>query len=84
MTLRWRDSFPIKRFRGGSAPDSDTVPRPIIAGLAADGFDVSDFHPTAVATEDLRAANHVVLIGVALPTNMHAATQTCNDVTRKR
>jgi arsenate reductase (thioredoxin) len=51
----------------GSAPDSDTVPAPILVALRADGFDVSSFRPAAVTSADVTSSTHLVLIGVALP-----------------
>ena len=57
-------------FRGvsrGSAPDSTTVPDAIIAGLHAEGFDVSNFRPTAVSAADVSASERVITIGAVLP-----------------
>ena len=57
----------------GSAPDSTTVPPPIVAGLRADGFDVSAFHPTAVSAADVSAATRVITISIALPATAEVA-----------
>ena len=57
-------------FRGvsrGSAPDSTAVPDAIIAGLHAEGFDVSNFRPAAVSPADVSASERVITIGTALP-----------------
>jgi arsenate reductase (thioredoxin) len=72
--------LPYRAISRGSAPDSDTVPPPIVAGLGADGFDVSGFHPAAIAVQDLGAAHHVVLIGIELPIGTSVATETWADV----
>jgi protein-tyrosine-phosphatase len=64
------------RFRGvsrGSAPDSTTVPAPIVAGLRAEGFDVSAFHPVAVSAADVTASHRVITISTALPANAEVA-----------
>jgi arsenate reductase len=63
-------------FRGvprGSAPDSTTVPPPIIAGLRAEGFDVSAFHPTAVSAADVSGSRRVIAISTALPASAEVA-----------
>jgi arsenate reductase (thioredoxin) len=67
----------------GTAPDSNTVPPAIVAGLRADGFDVSSFHPTALISADLISSTHVILIGVALPATLSGAAvepETWSDV----
>src|SRR4029453_10546575 len=38
-------SLPFRAVSRGAAPDSTTGPKPIVAGLHADGVDGSDFHP---------------------------------------
>jgi|SRR5690349_12221521 len=73
------------RVRGvsrGSAPDSDTVPPKIIAGLGSDGFDVAAFHPVAVTAADVSASARVVTIGVPLPPEIagNATIEQWNDV----
>ena len=70
---RARD-LPYRAISRGAAPDSGTVPSPIITGLRADGFDVSSFHPAAVTSADLSSSSHVVLIGTVLPATVSAAT----------
>lgn len=59
--------LPFHAVSRGAAPDSDTVPKPIAAGLHADGVDVSDFHPSKVATADVDAAVRVIAISTELP-----------------
>jgi arsenate reductase (thioredoxin) len=51
----------------GSAPDSTSVPDAIASGLRDDGFDVGAFTPVRVASTDIAAAGHIVLIGTELP-----------------
>lgn len=65
--LRWRA---ISR---GSAPDSNTVPAPIVAGLRTDGVDVSDFRPAAVSEADVAASVRIVAISTALPSDVDAS-----------
>jgi arsenate reductase len=73
-------------FRGvsrGSAPDSTTVPEAIIAGLHAEGFDISDFRPAAVTAADVIASERVITISAALPTaadHAGARVEQWNDV----
>jgi arsenate reductase (thioredoxin) len=73
-------------FRGvsrGSAPDSTTVPATIVAGLSADGIDVSEFHPEAVSAADTSTSLRVVTIGTTLPASAIApgtAIEQWNDV----
>ncbi len=66
----------------GSAPDSDTVPPKIVAGLGGEGFDVSGFHPAAVSAADVSASKQVVSIGVALTPEVTAGApvEQWNDV----
>ncbi|HKQ14882.1 MAG TPA: hypothetical protein VJT80_15715 [Steroidobacteraceae bacterium] len=64
--------LPFHAVSRGSAPDSTTVPKPIVAGLHADGVDVSDFHPSKVAAADVVDAARVVTIGTELPANAAA------------
>jgi protein-tyrosine-phosphatase len=59
--------LPFRGVSRGTAPDSTTVPAPIVAGLRQDGFDVSDFRPAAVDAAAVSAARRVILIGTALP-----------------
>lgn len=56
----------------GSAPDSNTVPAPIVAGLRTDGVDVSDFRPAAVSEADVAASARIVAISTALPSDVDA------------
>lgn len=56
----------------GSAPDSNTVPTPIVAGLRTDGVDVSDFRPAAVSEADVAASARIVAISTALPSDVDA------------
>jgi arsenate reductase (thioredoxin) len=59
--------LPFRAISRGVAPDSTTVPKPIVAGLYADGVDVSDFHPSKFAAADTVDAAQVVAIGTELP-----------------
>ncbi len=67
----------------GIAPDSDSVPTPIIAKLNTDGFDVSSYSPKKVALTDLSSAAHIILIGTVFPTTTsetQAKSETWTDV----
>jgi arsenate reductase len=59
--------LPFRAVSRGAAPNSNTVPQPIVAGLRADGFDVSDFQPSKIAPADVVDAVRVVAIGTELP-----------------
>jgi protein-tyrosine-phosphatase len=59
--------LPFRAVSRGTAPNSNTVPQPIVAGLQADGVDVSDFHPSKIAATDVVDAARVVAIGTELP-----------------
>ncbi|HUQ10972.1 MAG TPA: hypothetical protein VM146_11710 [Steroidobacteraceae bacterium] len=74
--------LPWRAVSRGSAPDSDTVPPKIVAGLVNDGFDVHDFHPVKVSRGDVSASNRIVTIGVMLPQEVtaNAAVEQWNDV----
>jgi arsenate reductase (thioredoxin) len=65
--------LPYRAVSRGTAPDSTTVPRKIIEGLKADGFDVAGFHPVAVKAADVSASRRVVTIGVTLPADAEAS-----------
>ena len=60
--------LPFNAVSRGVALDSTTVPKPIAAGLRADGIDVSHFHPSKVASADLVDAARVIAIGTQIPT----------------
>ena len=62
----------LRAISRGSAPDSNTVPPPIVAGLRTDGVDVSEFRPAAVSAADLAASEWIVMIGTGLPTDVDA------------
>ena len=64
--------LPFRAVSRGSAPDSTTVPKPIVAGLHADGVDVSAFQPSKVAAADVVDAARVVTIGAELPAGANA------------
>jgi len=59
----------------GSEPDSSTVPPAIVTGLRADGFDVSDFHPSRLTAVDVDTAQRVITIGVPLPASVGSGAQ---------
>ncbi len=67
-------NLPYWAISRGTAIDSDTAPPAIFAGLSAEGFDVSRFHPTAITSADYRSSSHAVLIGVALPSTVSSAS----------
>jgi len=67
--------LPVRAVSRGTAPDSTTVPPPIIQGLRGDDFDVSSFHPSAVRPSDISASQRVIMIGTDLPTDAQAAAQ---------
>ena len=62
----------LRAISRGSAPNSTTVPAPIVAGLRADGVDVGDFRPTAVSAADVAASEQIVAISTGLPTGVDA------------
>ena len=72
VAAAWFDRLATERglthraaFRG-TAPSESLSPA-ARAGLAGDGFLVDDWKPKAVTPDDLRAADHVVVMGCALP-----------------
>ena len=65
--------MPYRAIARGVAPDSTTVPEPIVEGLRADGVDVSGFHPAAVKASEAVASQRVVTIGATLPTEVQKA-----------
>ena len=67
--------LPFHAVSRGVAPDSDTVPKPIVTGLNADGVDVSDFHPAKIATADADEAVRVIAISTNLPVDVRVDTQ---------
>jgi protein-tyrosine-phosphatase len=70
--LAEQQHLPFHAVSRGAAPDSTTVPQPIVAGLRADGVDVSAFHPAKLGQPDLADAAHVVMIGIDLPAGLQA------------
>jgi len=62
--------LPFRAISRGTAPNSTTVPPPIIAGLKSDGFDVAGFHPTAISAADIASANRVILINTELSADL--------------
>lgn len=62
----------LRAISRGSAPDSTTVPAPIVAGLRMDGIDVGDFRPAAVSKADVAASARVVAISTALRSDLDA------------
>lgn len=62
----------LRAISRGSAPDSTTVPAPIVAGLRTDGVDVGSFKPAAVSAPDVAGSERVVAIGTALPSGIDA------------
>ena len=75
--------LPFRAVARGVAPDSTTVPKPIVAGLHEDGVDVSGFHPSRIAAADVVDAARVVAIGTELPAQTSAGAppvERWNDV----
>ena len=68
-------NLPFRAVSRAAAPDSATVPKPIVAGLHADGVDVSDFHPAKVAAADVDKAVRVVAINTELPAGAQVDAQ---------
>jgi arsenate reductase (thioredoxin) len=64
--------LPCHAISRGSAPDSTTVPKPIAAGLQADGVDVSDFRPARIRAVEAAQAARIVAIGTELPIDVRA------------
>lgn len=62
--------LPFRAIARGTAPNSTTVPPAIIAGLHADGFDVSNFHPAAMTAADVAESARVVLINTELASSI--------------
>lgn len=62
----------LRAISRGSAPDSTTVPAPIVAGLRTDGVDVGDYRPAAVSAADVAASARIVEISTAFPTDVDA------------
>ncbi len=70
--LARQQHLPFHAISRGAAPDSTTVPQPIVAGLRADGVDVSGFRPVKLGQPDLADAAYVVMIGIDLPAGLQA------------
>jgi DNA-binding beta-propeller fold protein YncE len=62
----------LRAISRGSAPDSTTVPAPIVAGLRTDGVDVGSFKPIAVSATDVAGSERVVAINTELPSGIDA------------
>ena len=58
--------LPYRAVSRGTKPDAE-VAAGVKAGLAADGIDVSDWHPKLVTDEDVRNAAQVVSLATELP-----------------
>jgi arsenate reductase len=65
--------LPYHAISRGTAPNSTTVPPPIAEGLKSEGFDVTAFHPAAVAEADVVASSRVVVINTVLPESIKQA-----------
>ena len=65
--LASKRDLPFRSVSRGVAPDSTTVPPLIARALRSEGFDVADFHPTAITAPEISAAARVITIGAALP-----------------
>ncbi|QEE27909.1 hypothetical protein FTW19_07810 [Terriglobus albidus] len=68
-------NLPYRAVARGSAPDSTTVPAPIVQGLGHDGIDVSTFQPTKVSASDIASPVRIILIGTSLPANLQASSK---------
>ena len=73
--LAQQHHLPLRAVSRGSAPDSNAVPKPVAAGLHADGVDVSDFRPAKIVPAEVAAAERVVTIGTGLPADAQADPQ---------
>jgi len=67
--------LPFYAVARGTAPNSTTVPPPIVEGLRKDGFDVSDFHPAAITRTDVAQAERVILINTELNSGLSAESK---------
>lgn len=67
--------LPFRAVSRGVAPDSTTVPMPIVAGLHADGVDVRDFHPAKIVAADVDEAVRVIPISAELPAGLQVDPQ---------
>ncbi len=65
--LAKKRDLPFRSVSRGVTPDSTTVPPVIATALLSEGFDVGDFHPSAVSTSEVSTAARVITIGAALP-----------------
>jgi len=62
--------LPFHAISPGTAPNSTTVPPPIVDGLRADGFDVANFQHAAITEADVVKAERVILINTELPSDI--------------
>jgi arsenate reductase (thioredoxin) len=67
--------LPFRAASRGAAPDSTSIPAPVLAGLRSDGLAVDNFRPIAVSTSDVAQATRVVLIATDLPIAHTAAAK---------
>jgi arsenate reductase len=75
--------LPLRAVSRGVSPDSTSVPPAIVAGLHAEGIEVSDYRPVALGSSDASQSHHVVTIGTDLPHSTQPAKATAerwNDV----
>jgi arsenate reductase (thioredoxin) len=75
--------LPFRAISRGTAPNSTTVPAPVVAGLESDGLELGEFRPLPVSAEDVSAAGRIVVIGTDLPAGNEAASsrlERWNDV----
>jgi protein-tyrosine-phosphatase len=77
--LAAKRNLPLRAESRGVAPDSQAVPPSIAARLRAEGIEVSDSRALALTAEDVRAADHVVVIGAALPPAMESRRTTVEE-----
>lgn len=62
----------LRAVSAGVEPDAD-VPPNVVAGLAADGFDVQGYRPRSITPGQLASAHLVITMGCELGAMTHAA-----------
>lgn len=68
--------LPLRAISRGVSPNATSVPPAIVAGLHAEGIEVSAYRPVALSPNDTSQSRHVVAIGTDLPASAHSAVTT--------
>ena len=63
----------LRAISRGIAPNSTSVPPAIVAGLHAEGIEVSDYRPIAFGPHDASQSSHIVTISTDLPASTQPA-----------